>query len=487
MSLELYCLRLVARMRLTRSSKPACLQAERGRRDAEQQGAASRRQEAALRDQNAELQERLVAAQRQVHQLESLQPFADSWQEQQQRERELAAALEAASGRAAALEGRCRRLEQEVEETAAALQAAQQLVDSHDAQQQQQRQQRQQQRPAGSLSLSELADLDGTQSHLEGSASPQRSSGALPSRQWALQQRQATTQAAERQRRAADEEAAVANAEAAASTAQLGQMAELQRQLLEQQRQLAVLLDRQAEARCEPEALPMLPLQHGDGSRLAALQQQAAALEREVEKLKRRNTHLQTALAEASLQHARAAAAGQKQLHEAVCEAADIRQQRDEAAAQLAALQAAVAAFGASDGGGVAGGCSAEWLEQLHSELIQYASRCNFAVEQNAGLLQEKKAWLERLRAAEAEAERCRTEAQQLRLQHLQLQPAATGNTAAGGSELLGLLLEAQADEAALRGVLNEAREQQIAAAKGLSAELRRVHALERLRISKWE
>lgn len=110
-----------------------------------------------------------------------------------------------------------------------------------------------------------------------------------------------------------------------------------------------------------------------------------------------------------------------------------------------------------------------------------------------AGLQQEKKQWLERLRAAEAEAERCRAEAQQLRLQRLQLLPGGGGDLALAGAlsrsgqpaaELVEQLLEAQAAEAALRSVLGEAREQQVAAAKALASELRRVHALERLRIS---
>ena len=119
-----------------------------------------------------------------------------------------------------------------------------------------------------------------------------------------------------------------------------------------------------------------------------------------------------------------------------------------------------------------------------------------------AALLQEKKQWLEKLRGAEAEVERCRAEAQQLRLQHLQLTSSSdnssSGLAGSGGNaascddrqqqrqqqELLQRLLEAQAGEAALRSVLGEAREEQVAACKALSRELRRVHALERLRIS---
>lgn len=121
-----------------------------------------------------------------------------------------------------------------------------------------------------------------------------------------------------------------------------------------------------------------------------------------------------------------------------------------------------------------------------------------------AALLQEKKSWLEKLRAAEGEAERCRSEAAQLRLQQLQLGPAIGGGGDGSScsmaqhiqqqkqqsqgreEQLLQWLLGAQAAEAALRAVLCEAREEQVAACKALSSELRRVHALERLRVSEW-
>lgn len=116
-----------------------------------------------------------------------------------------------------------------------------------------------------------------------------------------------------------------------------------------------------------------------------------------------------------------------------------------------------------------------------------------------AALLQEKKSWLEKLRVAEAEAQRCRSEAAQLRLQQLQVGPGPVSTNSSSAAEqalqqrqqqqgreeqLLQSLLEAQAAEAALRAVLSEAREEQVAACRALSAELRRVHALERLRIS---
>ena len=422
-------------------------------------------------------------------QLESLQPFADSWEEQQHRERELRGALEAANSRAAGLEARCVALERELGDTAAALAAAQQLADGAqqqlaDSRARQQRQQQQQldqqqhggrrspERRADSLALSDLADLGGAETMLPGGcASPQRSSGAMPSREWALQRRQAAAAEAQRRQQAAEAADAV-GAEAAANAAQLSLVADLQRQLLEQQRQLAALLD----------APP-----GGEGGGRAA-----AALEAQLEKLKRRNTHLQTALAEASLQHARAAGAAQKQLQDALQDVMQLRQQRDAAAEQLAQLQAAAAALGV-DGSSGGAACSAERLEQLHGELIEYASRCNEAVEQNAVLQAEKRAWLERLRAAEGEAQRHRAEASALRLQRLELGAAGmgvgisgSGGSSSGGNdaELLERLLEAQAAEAALRSLLDEAREQQVAAAKALSSELRRVHALERLRIS---
>lgn len=106
-----------------------------------------------------------------------------------------------------------------------------------------------------------------------------------------------------------------------------------------------------------------------------------------------------------------------------------------------------------------------------------------------AALLQEKQQWLQKLRAAEAEAERCRTEAQALRLQLLHLLPSTGAGPAAAQQQeeqreqLVQQLLDGQAAEAAMREVLAEAREEQVAACKALAAELRRVHALERLRI----
>jgi hypothetical protein len=108
---------------------------------------------------------------------------------------------------------------------------------------------------------------------------------------------------------------------------------------------------------------------------------------------------------------------------------------------------------------------------------------------QGAALTQEKAQWLEKLRAVEAGAEQCRSEARQLRVRHLAMPgrplPADRPLGSAEGQErdaLVQLVLEAQAGEAALRGVLAEEREEQVAACKALAAELRRVHALERLR-----
>jgi hypothetical protein len=51
---------------------------------------------------------------------------------------------------------------------------------------------------------------------------------------------------------------------------------------------------------------------------------------------------------------------------------------------------------------------------------------------------------------------------------------------------LVKQLLDGQAAEAALAGVLAEAREEQLAACKALAAELRRVQSLERLRMSEF-
>lgn len=278
-------------------------------------------------------------------------------QEGRRREAESAAALDAANARARQLEGRCTELEAELASAAAALQAADARA-AHPPPAAQERQGR-----ADSLSASDLADLDGVGSQWEGPAGPQnsplRSSGAMRlTRQRVHPQRQ--------------RQAAAAAAEEQAGEAQLGLLADLQVQLLGQQRQLAALQAQQEQAHggWDP------PLQQADGEQAA----QVAALEQQVEKLKRRNTQMQTALAEASLTHARAAAAAQKALQEAQAEAAQLRQACGEAEAQLAALQAAAASFESEDGA-----CSPDRLGQLHEELIEMASRCNAAVEQNAG------------------------------------------------------------------------------------------------------
>ncbi|PSC68373.1 DSBA family thioredoxin domain containing [Micractinium conductrix] len=454
-------------------------QAERGRREAEEQlGPALK--------QNAELRQRLAAAQRQVSQLESLQPFADGLQEQQQQARDeaaaLSSALDAANARVRQLEGRCVELEGELAGTAAALTSARRLIDRHEERGRARQHQHHHQQRSGSLTPSELCDLEGATSAFVGGASPQRtarSGGAdaaspsgLPSRRRALQQRQAVVQA-EQQRRHAEENVQQEKGAAAERAQHHSLVAGLQQQLLEQQRQLAHLQLQQSVALGGGGGDPQPPAE-------ATLRLQT--LQRDVEKLQRRNNSLQTALAEASLQHARASAAAGRQVQEAQQDAAQLRRQCDAAQAQLTQLQAAAEAL--HDDGYAAGGSNAGSAEQLE-QLLEYATRCNAVVELNAALLQEKKAWLDKLRAAEAEAERCREEAQHLRVQHLQL--CGSGGSAAAAEqqqERVQRLLEAQAAEAALRSVLNEAREELVAACKALSGELRRVHALERLRIS---
>ena len=392
---------------LSLAARPKRLpQAERGRRGASQELSDARQEAAQLGHENVELQQRLAAAQRQVRQLESLQSFADSWDEQQQRERELTAALAQASGRVGQLEGRCASLERDLGQAAAALQAAQQLAAAaaEDRREEQQghsrgrpdhQHQREQGQRAGSLSLSDLCDLEGAPSQFEaaGEGSPQRSSGqagssaGLPSRQRALQQ-QRQYQAEQQQRhRRQEQEQRDAETEAAGREVPLSLAASLQQQLLEQQRQLALLqLQQQMHASGNQSGGQQQQQQVEEGRQGSQL----AALELEVGKLKRRNTQLQTALAEASLQHARAAAAGQRQLAELQQEAAQLQQQRDEAQQQLAQLQAAATALGFGDAGGggsggLFGGCSSEQLEELHRELLELAGRCNAAVEQNTG------------------------------------------------------------------------------------------------------
>jgi chromosome segregation ATPase len=372
-------------------------QAERGRRDASKELSAARQQAAQLGQENADLQQRLAATQCQLRQLESLQSFADSWEDQQQRERQLTAALAQANGRVG-------QLERDLGQAAAALQAAQQLAavataeDSRERQSEhlrgrQDQQQHQQGQRAGSPSLSDLCDLGGAPSQFEaaGDGSPQSSSGqagssgSLPSRQRALQQ-QRQYQAEQQQRRRLQQEQEQVDAEAVGQEVPLSLAASLQQQLLEQQRQLSLLqVQQQINAISSQSGEQKQQQEQAGGS------SQVAALELEVEKLKRRNTQLQTALAEASLQHARAAAAGQRQLAELQQEAAQLQQRRDEAQQQLAQLQAAASALGVDgagsggSGGGI-GGCSSEQLEQLHGELLEYAGRCNAAVEQNTGV-----------------------------------------------------------------------------------------------------
>ena len=341
-----------------------------------------------LRSSNAQLQQQLAAATVQLRQLESLQPFADSWTEQreaaQRRERELTAALDAANARARQLDGRCSSLEQELASTAAALQAAQQLADSRATQHAQQQQQQQQgdgeegegnkaqrrQRRAGSLSLSDLCDLDGAVSQFDGCTSPQHSSGtSLPSRRHALRQRQAAgAQEGQQQRQQQEPE------EAAGACGQPSLVADLQRQLLEQQHQLAVLQLQQQVA-----------VQGDAAAHCSEPPGAVRELESQVQKLSRRNTQLQSALADATLQHSRAAAAADKQLQEARAEAADLRQRLEEVSQQLAALQAA--ALGGGGGAEISdlAACSHEQLEQLLDEVLEYSERANALVAANAG------------------------------------------------------------------------------------------------------
>jgi hypothetical protein len=56
----------------------------------------------------------------------------------------------------------------------------------------------------------------------------------------------------------------------------------------------------------------------------------------------------------------------------------------------------------------------------------------------------------------------------------------ARASSPAQGEQLLQHLVEAQAQEAALRSVLEEVRQEQLATCRAVSNELRRVHALEK-------
>ena len=362
-------------------------QAERRRQAAGQELAAARQQAAQLSQQNAELQASLLAAQRQLHQLDSLQDFAGASEEQRRREQQLAADLEHAATQVRMLEGRCAGLEAELGHTAAALRAAQQLADacSEGAQPSpqrqgrpplQQQQQQEQQERAASLSLSDLCDLDGLLSQADGiDTSPQRSCGdAMPSRQQALMQQQRRRQGQQRQQHESGVETAGEEGEVP------GLPPSLQHQLTEQQRQLATLQAQlqQQQQQQQPAGQPACDDDQA--------WQRARQLQAEVDKVKRRNTQLQTALAEASLQAARAAAATHKQLAAAQEEAARLRRQLEEAEARLAGLRGTAAAFAAAgDGGDGEGESGAARLQLVHAELLECAARCNAALEQNAG------------------------------------------------------------------------------------------------------
>lgn len=380
------------------------LQAERGRREAEAQLSATRQQAAALAADNSDLQQQLAGAQRQMRKLERLQPF------QEQQRGDQAAALAHATARMQQLEERCAELEAELAGLAVA--AALPLQCSGEQTGASSRpQDEQQQHGCDSLSTSDLCDLHGAVSHFVGAAmcSPQQgaqsgAAGGLPSRRRVLQQRQAGQQAKVQERDQgewpkqhgipaqrkplAQHEAAVAAAvsiaEREAHESNSGSLVEsLQQQLLEQQRQLAHVQGEQQTAMqgCSASAAQQAAAETCQSGRLEEMQGELA-------KLQRRNLQLQAALSECSLQHARAAAATQQQLQAAQQEAAALRAQRDEAQQQLAVLQAAAAVLaGDADeheqlGGSRAGtGPTTDQLE----ELLEYVTRCNAAVEQNAG------------------------------------------------------------------------------------------------------
>lgn len=301
---------------------------------------------------------------------------------------------------------------------------------------------------------------------------------------------------------------------------------QLQHQLLELQRQLHLLqVQLQQQQQQQPDEMGTALALSAPPDSGKPLQADAHQLAAQVEQLKHRNTRLQAALAQTSVQAAQAAqsaTAAQQQAAAAQQEAALLRQQRDAVTARTGSRQAAAAAVparGSLDGDKARGSREQEW-RRLHGELLECSMRCNAAMEQNAGartpgtawlqpaccccdsyccplpqerrlphcaaLLLEKKQWLGRLAAAEAEAERCRAEGRDLRLSQLQASTlAGTPRQAEQQAQVQALMqqvLEAQADEAAVRGVLWEARLEQLALCSALAAELRRVHSLQSLR-----
>ncbi|KAI3435831.1 hypothetical protein D9Q98_001889 [Chlorella vulgaris] len=266
----------------------------------------------------------------------------------------------------------------------------------------------------------------------------------------------------------------------------------LQHQLLELQRQLHLLqVQLQQQQQQQPDEMGTALALSAPPDSGKPLQADAHQLAAQVEQLKHRNTRLQAALAQTSVQAAQAAqsaTAAQQQAAAAQQEAALLRQQRDAVTARTGSRQAAAAAVparGSLDGDKARGSREQEW-RRLHGELLECSMRCNAAMEQNAALLLEKKQWLGRLAAAEAEAERCRAEGRDLRLSQLQASTlAGTPRQAEQQAQVQALMqqvLEAQADEAAVRGVLWEARLEQLALCSALAAELRRVHSLQSLR-----
>eukprot|EP00887_Chlorella_sp_A99_P006443 scaffold3.g6443.t1 len=234
--------------------------------------------------------------------------------------------------------------------------------------------------------------------------------------------------------------------------AQEAQMRALLMQLQQQLERQEVEQGRAAAARQPQEQLPP--------NAQAAVGQELEVAGRQVAKLQARNARLQTALADAHLALSRGGLRWQAELQALRGELQAVRRELDDVS---------------RSGVGSSAAAAAQEAERLASQVAEYATRLAAALEQNGALLQEKERVLEALAAAEAQLEEARGEAARLRMQRLCLAPGA----GAGGTAAERLLLEAQAAEAALRSVLAEARQQQLAACRSLSAELRRCHALE--------
>ena len=204
----------------------------------------------------------------------------------------------------------------------------------------------------------------------------------------------------------------------------------------------------------------------------AGTQEEAVRLRGQLAKLQQRNVRLQAALADAHLQLARRAAAAERGLGAA----------RQEGDAALAAQERAQAA-----GASAAQTAASQEVERLHGQVADCVAKLAAAQEQSSQLLREKQGLLEALAGTERELEERTAELARLRMQRLCLAAGAgdeRGGGAGGssgsswGEQCQRVLLEAQAADAAMRSVLAEARQQQLAACRSLSAELRRVHAL---------